>query len=276
MLGEWLDRLRWLGRLFLLLFVLGAAAFLSAITAMRFAIEGSVVATPNLLDHSYENAQAVLRGKKLEVVVADHAYSVEPIDNVVRQSPPPGTPVKVGQRVQVVLSLGPQMADVPALVDESLPAARLALLNSGLQLGEVSYLYASGQPAGLVLQQDPLPGKAALASPGVSLLVSLGPRSPAYIMPNWTGAAASQVQQRLAAAGLPPATVTPATEPGAALGSVVGQTPAPGARLDRGTPVVLGIASAAVPPPSAGGPAKPRKAGPELHAPYAKMPSRSE
>lgn len=269
------DRLRLLGRLFLLLFVLGAAAFLSAITAMRFAIEGSVVATPNLLDHSYEDAQAALHKAKLEVVVADHAYSVQPIDSVVRQSPPPGTPVKVGQMVQVVLSLGPQMADVPSLVDASLPAARLALLNRGLQLGEVSYLYAAGQPAGLVLQQDPLPGKTALASPHVSLLVSLGPRPPAYIMPNLTGAAMSQVQQRLAAAGLQAATVTETSEPGARTGSVVGQAPAPGARVDRNTPIALAVASAGVSPPGAGGPAMPGKAKPEPHGPYAKMPSGS-
>jgi beta-lactam-binding protein with PASTA domain len=241
--NEYVERMRWLGRLFLLLFVLGAAAFLSAITAMRFAIEGRVIVMPNLVGQSYEKAEADLRGKKLGVLVADHAYDMLPMDDVVRQSPPPGTHVKVGQMVQVVLSLGPQMANVPNLIDHSLPAARLQLLNSGLQLGEVSYIYSSGEPADLILQQDPLPGKAEIGSPRVSVLVSLGPRPAAYVMPHLTGSPVEQVQTRLAAAGLQPATVTAVNEPGAVAGTVVGQMPAPGARVDATTVITLQIAA---------------------------------
>ncbi len=242
MSGEFVDRLRWLGRLSLLLFVLGAAAFLSAITAMRFAILGRVVDMPNVIGQQYEAAEASLHRKKLGIIVADHAYSKLPIDDVVRQSPPPGTHVKVGQVAQVVLSLGPQLVDVPNLVDQSLPAARLQLLNSGMQLGEVSRIYATGEPADLILQQDPLPGKAEIGSPRVSVLVSLGPRPQAYVMPHLEGALASQVEKRLAAAGLPAPTVTTVSDPGATNGTVVGQTPAAGARVDAETPITLQVA----------------------------------
>ena len=114
--GEFFERLRWLGRLFLVLFVLGAAAFLSAITAMRFAILGRVVAMPDVVGKSYVVAERDMRSRQLGVRVADHAYSGLPVDNVVRQSPPPGTQVKVGQLAQVVLSLGPQKVTVPSLI----------------------------------------------------------------------------------------------------------------------------------------------------------------
>lgn len=242
---EFVERLRWLGRLFLLLFVLGAAAFLSAITAMRFAILGRVEQMPNVIGQPYNAAAAALHRKKLHMVVADHAYSKLPIDDVVRQSPPPGTHVKVGQMAQVVLSLGPQLANVPNLVDQSLPAARLQLLNSGLQLGEVSYVYSSGEPASLILQQDPLPGKTQIGSPRVSVLVSLGPRPQAYVMPHLEGSLASQVEKRLAAAGLPAPTLTPVADPMATAGTVVGQSPAPGARLDAKTAITLQVAGRA-------------------------------
>src|SRR5258708_37300411 len=42
------ERLEWLSRVTLLVFILAAAAFLSAITAMRIAVHGREVAVPNL------------------------------------------------------------------------------------------------------------------------------------------------------------------------------------------------------------------------------------
>jgi beta-lactam-binding protein with PASTA domain len=265
-----LERLRWLGRLFLLLFVLGAAAFLSAITAMRFAIEGRVVAMPDIVGKNYTVAARDLESKQLGVRVADHSYSGMQVDNVVRQSPPPGTQVKVGQMVQVVLSLGPRQVTVPNLVDQSLPAARLQLLTAGLQLGEVSYIYSSGEPANLILQQHPLPGASPLTGPRVSILVSLGPRPQAYLMPSLAGMPVEQAQTRLTSAGLQTPKLTMVTEPGAEIDSVVGQTPSPGARVDPQTTITLQVASQSPPTPT---PVS-QKPGDETGAPYARMPLR--
>jgi beta-lactam-binding protein with PASTA domain len=262
-----LERLRWLGRLFLLLFILGAAAFLSAITAMRFAIEGQVVAMPDVVGKSYSDATRDLGSRQLGVRVADHSYSGFSVDSVVRQSPPPGTQVKVGQMVQVVLSLGAQKVTVPNLVDQSLPAARLQLLTVGLQLGEVSYIYSSGEPASLILQQHPLPGESQLAGPRVSVLVSLGPRPQAYLMPSLAGMPVTQAQSRLTSAGLQRPMLTMVSEPGAEIDFVVGQTPAPGARVDPQTTITLQVASMS--PPSTTPVSQ--KPGDETGGPYARM-----
>ena len=43
------ERLEWLSRMTLLVFILASAAFLSAITAMRIAIHGREVTMPNLV-----------------------------------------------------------------------------------------------------------------------------------------------------------------------------------------------------------------------------------
>lgn len=246
-----LDRLRWLGRLFLLLFVLGSAAFLSAITTMRFAIEGRVVRMPNVVSRSFGDAQAALRFLHLGVVVADHVYSNIPVDAVVRQSPPPGTEIKVGQQVDVVLSLGAQKVRVPSLLDRSLPVARLELLTAGLQLGEVSYIYSAGEPADLILQQDPLPGETGVASPRVSLLVSLGPRPPAFVMPDLRGLSVADADRRLETAGVTAPSVAYVANPGAPVGSIVGQTPSAGGRVDSSTNVLLDVVSLSSPPSTA-------------------------
>lgn len=265
---EFFERLRWAGRLFLLLFILGAAAFLSAITAMRFAIEGRIVNMPNLVGQNVAQAQAALAKRNLGLVVADHVYSDLPADDIVRQSPSPETRVKVGQRAQVVLSLGQQRSDVPNLIDRSLPVARIQLINSGLQIGEVSYLYSSGEPANLILQQDPLPGEAGLGSPRVSVLVSLGPEPSAYLMPDFTGLLVTQVSERLMTAGLGQPSVMLVPSPGSLIGSVVAQNPPAGTRIGSSTPVTLSVASTSLPPTSPG--ATP---GQGSNGGYAKMPN---
>ncbi len=240
------EQLRRLGQVFLLLFVLGSAAFLSAITGMRLAIVGREVTVPNLVGRSLNDAQSELGALGLGLMVTDHEYSSAPAGAVVRQNPPPGIPVKVGQRVQVVLSLGPQKVTVPSLVDLTLRAAQLRLLTAGLQLGEVSYLYTAQEPAGFVIQQDPPAGTAGVASPRVSVLVSQGPRPMAFVMPDVVGQPAARVQVRLREAGVS-LKLVPVEAEGVEPGSVVGQQPPAGARLDAGATVVLQVAAPAGP-----------------------------
>lgn len=266
---DFAERFWRVGRLLLLLFVLGAAAFLSAITAMRFAIQGRTVRMPSVVGSTFPKARAALQTSKLGVVVADHVYSSLPVDSVVRQSPPPGTEVKLGQQAQVVLSLGQQKARVPNLVDHSLPAARLQLLTAGLQLGEVSYLYSAGEPSGLILQQDPLPGESGVSSPRVSVLVSLGPRPPAYVMPDLKGESLAQAQALLKAADLQtPQVLQPSGAGGAA--SVVAQNPGPGARVDQTTPISLTVGALAAP----GSADLTQKPASDSAALYARIPGR--
>ena len=69
------ERIEWLFRMGLLVFVLAAAAFLSAVTAMRFAIQGREVDMPNLVGKSSADAQAILQGRGLQLKVVDRVYS---------------------------------------------------------------------------------------------------------------------------------------------------------------------------------------------------------
>ena len=91
------ERLEWVSRMALLVFILAAAAFLSAITAMRIAIHGREVNMPNLVGKNVAEANGLLRSRGLVLRVADHIYSELPINVVVRQSPPPGMLMKVSQ-----------------------------------------------------------------------------------------------------------------------------------------------------------------------------------
>ena len=101
------------------------------------AIRGSKAAkwtcTANLVGKSSADAAtAILRGRGLQLKVVDRVYSNLPANAVARQSPPEGARMKVGQNAHVVLSLGSQNINTPALLGESLRVARIQLLQSGL------------------------------------------------------------------------------------------------------------------------------------------------
>ena len=133
------ERLEWVFRMALMLFIFASVAFLSALVAIRFTIQGREVAMPDVVGKKAIEAQQMMRGRGLNFRIEDRVYNPLPPEEVVRQSPPAGTKVKVGQYAHVVLSLGPQKATIPLLQDRSLRAARLQLLSDGLQLGEVSH-----------------------------------------------------------------------------------------------------------------------------------------
>ena len=126
----------------------------------------------------------------------------EQVDAVVRQSPPPGVRVKVGQYVHVALSLGPQQVKIPDLGEKSLRADRIQLLRSGLQVGEVSSAPIAGEPVDTVVMQFPAYGAPDASSSHVDLLVSLGEAPPAAIQPTSIGALTRLIQIPLA--GTPP------------------------------------------------------------------------
>lgn len=233
------ERLQWIFRMAMLLFILSSVAFLSALTAMRFAIQGREVTMPDVVGARAKQAQDILRGRSLGMRVEDRVYSNLAVDAVVRQSPAANTRVKAGQFAHVVLSLGPQKISIPQLKDLSMRAAQVELLRSGMQLGEVSSVYLPTSASDTVVVQDPAPGTSDVQSPHVNLLVSLGPRPPAYVMPELMGLSLAEAEFKLGTAGLKVSSVTQVITLGAASGTVVGQTPSRGQRVDLNSTIQL-------------------------------------
>jgi eukaryotic-like serine/threonine-protein kinase len=236
------QRLHWIFRMALLLFILASVAFLSALTAMRYAVQGREVVLPDLVGRGSPDALRMLQVRGVGMKVEDRIYSKLPVDAVVRQSPPPNMSVKVGQDAYVVLSLGPQKEMIPELEEKSLRAARIELLRSGLQVGEISSAYLPDAPLDTVIQQDPKPGTTDVTSPHVDFLVSLGPSPATYVMPDVTGLPLGQVQSKLSTAGLKVFKITPAAIPGTPPGTVVEQSPQRGQRVDASINIELQVA----------------------------------
>lgn len=236
------ERLHWILRMSLLVFILSSVAFLSALTAMRFAVEGREVAMPDVVGIKAAEAQEILAKRGIGIRVEDRLYNSLPVDAVIRQSPQANMEVKVGQNAHVVLSLGPQKVTIPELEDKSVRAAQIEMLREGLQLGEVSSAHLPEYPEDVVIEQDPAPGTTDVTGPHVDLLVSLGPEPPAYVMPGLMGIPVAEAESKLNAVGLKVAKLASATVPDAVHGAVVDQTPERGQRVDANTQIELQVA----------------------------------
>lgn len=228
-------------RVTLLVFVLAAAGFLSALTTIRVAIRGRMLSMPNITGKSIEEAQRILGGDGLQLRVADRQYSAMPANAVLRQSPAPGEQVKVSQDVQVIVSLGPQKLTVPALEGRSMRAAHIALLESGLPLGGVSTVTMPSFDSGTVIKQDPAAGSAAV-SPRVDVLVAGDERAIAYVMPSLVGLQQADAQRILTAGGLRSPKVDEVMDASVPKGAVIAQMPARGSRITEDTMVEITVA----------------------------------
>lgn len=235
------ERLEWLSRMTLLIFVLASAAFLSAITAMRIAIHGREVTMPNLVGKNVSEASKMLQSRGLVLRVADRIYSEQPINVVVRQTPPAGLLMKVSQQAHVVLSLGQRQLQIPLLEGNSLRASRIELLRQSLQVGEVSAVTMPDKPADTIVLQNPKPGAGA-ATPRVDVLVSQGARETAYVMPHLVGLNEIDAQRRLDVAQMRHKT-NYISAPQWPHGTVIDQSPLAGTRLAASATIELTVSN---------------------------------
>jgi len=235
------ERLEWLTRMTLLVFILASAAFLSAITAMRIAIHGREVTMPNLVGKNVSEASKMLQSRGLVLRVADRIYSDQAINVVLRQTPTAGLLMKVSQQAHVVLSLGQRELQIPLLEGNSLRASRVELLRQGLQVGEVSAVSMPDMPADAIVLQNPKPGSGA-ATPRVDVLISQGPKETSYVMPHLVGLNEVEAQHRLDQAQMR-RKVNYVGAPQWPHGSVIDQAPLAGAKVAASATIELTIAN---------------------------------
>ncbi len=129
---------------------------------------------PAVGNFSAEQAQAMLTRLGFEVEVVEEE-SVHRAGSVLGVRPPPGTPVELPARVQLVVSSGPPPVEVPDVMELPESAAREVLGAAGLRLGEIDYdFFAIGVP-GLIVSQQPAPGQIVPAGSRVHVIIAGSP-----------------------------------------------------------------------------------------------------
>ncbi len=239
--------------------VLGLVAIglLSAITTMHFAIHGAEVQVPALKGMTVADARSQTAGLGLNLTVDNRYYSSDVAPgHILTQSPPAGTVVRREWRVRVSESLGPQIVEVPDTVGMDERMAALRLRRMGLAIGVTSHLPYAKAVEGVVLAQDPPAHAQGIEGPSIGLLVA-APAEDApdgFVMPDLTGLPIVSAQSALEHVGIKstPAYVdvhVPPVGQGSAPpqnvqapGSVIGQQPSAGSRVDLTTQVKLTVA----------------------------------
>jgi len=140
-------------------------------------LQGRMIETPALVGMTLAQAEQVAADDGLAVTVIGEEYSESiPAEAVVATDPSDGSSVAPGETVGLVMSLGPERYDVPAITGLSRDDAQAALDELTLVTGEVTRRYSGDVAQGLVISQDPGPGTEVKRGAEVSFVVSRGQR----------------------------------------------------------------------------------------------------
>jgi beta-lactam-binding protein with PASTA domain len=220
-----------------------AGAFgVSTYLCFNFFIRGRSVSTPNLVGKTMNDAKAICQELGVNLKVdPDHRRNSDKIGagNIVWQNRAPGATnlVKRGTDIQVELSAGPLVLQVPDLSGQSPRTALLRLGQLNLKLGSV--VYVDSALAQGIIGEDPPKGTVVAAQKEVSLLNGAPPAPLTYVMPDLIDHSLDSVRPALEGRGLTVSNVKFESYPGIADGIIIRQFPLRGAPVSGRDPITV-------------------------------------
>lgn len=162
---------------------------------------GKKVEVPNVVGLTKEEAEKVLREKKLKLVVAQKVKSDKKEGTIIESYPKSGEKVAENSEVRVSISSG-NVVVVPNLKGMELEAAKKAIQDLKLKVGNVKYEFNDNVAAGKVISQTPDIDAELKEGEEISLVISNGPEIKYSTVPNLIGKSIDGAQNALANAGL--------------------------------------------------------------------------
>jgi beta-lactam-binding protein with PASTA domain len=229
------EKLKVLGQTLLTLFILVSAGFLSALTAMRFAVRGQVVTVPSVVGFGVIQGEKQLAASKLFLKVETRVYNdILPENAIVSQDPPAGAQVKARGRVSVILSLGKRKVPIPDLVKGTLRAAQINLVRRGLALGVVATINSSNVEKDRIVAQEPPADAKEVFSPKVDVVLSRGPAEEAFLVPDFISMDFRKAGEIVTSEGFAVGAIRRQVYPGVPGGVVIAQQPPAGGKIRAG------------------------------------------
>ena len=214
--------------IFLALIVVGVV---SAFAVIALLLRQEEVRIPDLAGQDIVTVIEVVGqlGLQLKVDRREPSQTVSR-DGVVSQTPPPGTGLKKGRAVRVVVSQGPSELLAPRLVGEQYRKAEILLRQGGLLSLDVARVWSDTVERDLVIAQDPPAGTPLEKGGRVSLLVSIGKKGKLYAAPPLVGKRPEEAVRLMDRMGFQHSIVTRGSGTGPLTGDrvVVAQKPAAG------------------------------------------------
>ncbi|MGB9716306.1 MAG: PASTA domain-containing protein [Thermodesulfovibrionales bacterium] len=143
-----------------------------------------IVEVPDLYGKSPVEASRILRDKGLILKIEGEDYDSTVLPgHIIKQDVPAQKKVKEGRGIKVVLSKGPRVQSIPALVNETLSNAEAILIQKGLKIGRVIRVHSDRIEKDRIIAQTPEPTEK--ISDYITLLVSAGPHESIYYCPDF-------------------------------------------------------------------------------------------
>jgi len=222
------------------LWVLVIAIVLAAVAVGVWAIVINTggIKVPNVIGKKRTDAEAQLKKVGLVMSVTKEEVNANvPKDTVANQSPDPNTKLSKGGVVEVTISKGPDMAQVPNVVGLTVAGAQEALAAVGLKVGETQEAFSS-QPKGKIAEQNPPAAAQVPKGTSVTIVVSRGPEM--VLVPKVVTMTLADATAKLEAADLvaDPKTVVSTTDQE---GIVQSQSPEGGQSVPKGSKVTINV-----------------------------------
>jgi serine/threonine-protein kinase len=154
----------------IVLFVLGILAGQITVKLLSF---NRTVAVPDLRGKSMLEANSVVRSKGIYLRLEGEDYdSYIRQGGIIRQDIIPGSAVKEGREIGIVVSKGPRVQYVPDVVGQYLDKLEALLREKGMRIGKTLYVHSDKAPKNTIVAQRPEPSEG--GSDILSVVVSLG------------------------------------------------------------------------------------------------------
>jgi beta-lactam-binding protein with PASTA domain len=199
------------------------------------------VEVPDVVGKTQVAATQELLALGLDVTSKEETVKDKEVGTVIRQSPAGGQQVDAGVTVTIVVVAPSNTVEVPRLIGMTQDSA-VALLE-GMKLVPVVKERDSTEPGKTVVDQDPREGEEVEPGTEITIYVSNAPEVTTVKVPPVAqmGFTVSQARSRLATYGLRSSTVEAET-PDYPAGEVIGQDPAAGVEVEKGSIVRLTVA----------------------------------
>ncbi len=196
--------------------------------------EGRYTIVPKVIGVSVATAQADLRDVGLTpgatTIVLDNTVAK---GLVIRTNPANGSRIARGGRIDLVVSAGPHMINMPQVTGQTLTDAQAAIKHAGLTPGKVKTVTSTTIAAGIVISTDPSAGTSWPQPKPVSIVLSAGPP-----LPDFVGQDKSVAEQWAAANGVKLNEV-PAAHSDQPINIVVKQSAPPGSAFTNGEVITV-------------------------------------
>jgi len=248
--------LRWVGR-FAYVGVLGTLFVLTAYSAFSVFVRRGVTPVPGLVGLDLQEAKQLLGDHGLALVhreETDRFTDEVALGRIMEQRPVAGSLAKRGGRIDVVLSRGKRLVEVPDLSGRALPAAQVTLAAVGLAVGATASVFSSAGPVGTVVLQDPTPGDQVDRGAPVTLFLIADGLVDTFVMPDLVDKEYRLVRHFLDTRGFRLGSIKFEPYEGVSDSIVLRQFPLPGHPLRRDD--VISLVVAAVPEPESLGEAE--------------------